>query len=196
MKVFYDTEFLEDGKTIELISIGMVAENGTTYQAYNSEMPTERIKNHHWLMGNVVPHLPLVNGVGEIDGKKYFTLDYKDVNVKPRWVIANEVRTWLRSFDSLELWAYYCSYDHVALAQMFGPMVNLPMGIPMFTNDLRQLIGLVGKVTGLSKQQLMPKYPDHVEHDALSDARQVMMHYNHLRTVLADYPSTSVSRLL
>ena len=33
MKYFYDTEFIEDGSTIELISIGVVAEDGREYYA-------------------------------------------------------------------------------------------------------------------------------------------------------------------
>ena len=28
MKIFFDTEFIEDGKTIELLSIGLVREDG------------------------------------------------------------------------------------------------------------------------------------------------------------------------
>lgn len=31
MKYFFDIEFLEDGRTIELISIGIVAEDGSEY---------------------------------------------------------------------------------------------------------------------------------------------------------------------
>ena len=31
----------------------------------------------------------------------------------------------------------YGAYDHVALAQLSGPMVLLPDGVPMWTNDLR-----------------------------------------------------------
>ena len=37
MKYFLDTEFIEDGKTIDLISIGIVAEDGREYYAINSE---------------------------------------------------------------------------------------------------------------------------------------------------------------
>lgn len=33
MKYFLDTEFHEDGKTIDLISIGIVAEDGREYYA-------------------------------------------------------------------------------------------------------------------------------------------------------------------
>ena len=54
----YDTEFLEDGTTIELISIGIVASDGREYYAVNSDMDTERIYGDPWLKENVWPHLP------------------------------------------------------------------------------------------------------------------------------------------
>lgn len=34
MRYFFDTEFIEDGKTIDLISIGMVADARWNLQAY------------------------------------------------------------------------------------------------------------------------------------------------------------------
>ncbi len=53
MRIFYDCEFLEDGKTIDLISIGLIAEAGDEYYAVNSDMPIERIESHGWLMKKV-----------------------------------------------------------------------------------------------------------------------------------------------
>lgn len=83
MRHFYDTEFLEDGRTIELISIGIVCEDGREYYAVNADMPLERIRDHRWLMDNVLPSLPL---------REPGVLDKQDARVKPHWVIANEVR--------------------------------------------------------------------------------------------------------
>mgnify|MGYP003291323402 CR=1 FL=1 len=40
--------------------------------------------------------------------------------------------------EELELWAWYAAYDHVALAQIWGRMPDLPREIPRFTKDLRQ----------------------------------------------------------
>ena len=37
MKYFLDTEFIEDGKTIDLISIGIVCEDNRTLYYQNSE---------------------------------------------------------------------------------------------------------------------------------------------------------------
>lgn len=145
MKYFYDTEFLEDGKTIELISIGIVAEDGREYYAINDDMPYSRIAEDAWLMDNVVANLG--------HGRKI-----------PKSQIRDEVAVFLRS-DDTELWADYAAYDHVVLAQLFGKMIDLPAWVPMFTNDLQQLIRL-HEVTEL------PEQPSGV-HNALADARHL-----------------------
>jgi hypothetical protein len=100
-------------------------------------------------------------------------LDFQAACVKPKWVIGNEVRDFLfkatltrrdRRIGSIpELWAYYCSYDHVALAQLYGPMDQLPDGIPKFTHDIQQLIEQHPGVT-------LPAEPADI-HNALADAR-------------------------
>lgn len=57
MKYFYDTEFLDNGTTVDLISIGIVAEDGREYYAVNLDMPTVKIRDSEWLMENVMPQL-------------------------------------------------------------------------------------------------------------------------------------------
>lgn len=165
----YDLEFLENGHTIELISIGMVCEDGREYYAVNSDMPVDRILNHQWLKANVWPHLPLrgykpppqINALQQSDG----ALDMTDTRVKPKWVIANEVRDFLQATADVELWANYGAYDHVALAQLWGPMVRLPEGVPMFTNDIQQERARLGLTWDDLPQQEIG------EHNALADAR-------------------------
>ena len=56
MRYFYDTEFIEDGRTIELISIGVVAEDGREYYAVSTEFDPERAGS--WVRANVLPKLP------------------------------------------------------------------------------------------------------------------------------------------
>lgn len=174
-RFFYDFEFIEDGRTIELISVGIVAEDGREYYAVNEEMPVERIQRRLWLMQNVVPHLPLSPGgvsksfFGDNSAPHgRFSLDRHDSRVKPRRVIANEVRDFLvgtgpEPASDVELWAYYGAYDHVLLCQLWGSMVNHPAGVPMWTNDLMQEAARLGH----------PKLPTQEgdEHHALADAR-------------------------
>ena len=42
MRYFYDTEFIDNGRTIELISIGVAAEDGREYYAISTEFDPEQ----------------------------------------------------------------------------------------------------------------------------------------------------------
>ena len=52
MKYFLDTEFIEDGKTIDLISIGIVAEDNRSLYLINSECDWS--KASPWVLENVL----------------------------------------------------------------------------------------------------------------------------------------------
>lgn len=169
----YDTEFLEDGKTIDLISIGIVCEDGREYYAVNSDMDEKRIKNDDWLCKNVVPHLPVNKPPEKFEGRTWiWSLNMRDSCIKPKWVIANEVRDFMLKGVDLtgpsmylpELWAYYAAYDHVALAQLWGKMIHRPKGLPTYTHDLKQEMDRLGV-----QSDLVAKPPQ--EHNALMDAR-------------------------
>jgi hypothetical protein len=148
MRFFYDTEFLEDGKTIDLISIGIVREDGQEYYAVNADADWDRILLDEWLIRNVVPQLP------------------HPITYLPKWRIAEEVKAFLLSGPGdPELWAWYAAYDHVALAQLFGKMIDLPEGIPMYTNDLKQVISL-------RKLKNLPRQAEG-QHNALADAHHL-----------------------
>jgi hypothetical protein len=165
VRIFYDTEFIEDGKTIELISIGMVAEDGRELYAVNADAPWKRITKHEWLMANVVPHLPQPHGDWIRQMPKSWLIDFHNPCVKRKSAIADEVRAFVQATPDAELWAWYGAYDHVAYAQLFGRMIDLPDGFPMWTNDLRQEVQRRGN-PALPKQES-------AEHNALADARWV-----------------------
>jgi hypothetical protein len=42
LRYFYDTEFIENGKTIDLISIGVVREDGRSYYAVSTEFKARK----------------------------------------------------------------------------------------------------------------------------------------------------------
>lgn len=175
MHYYYDTEFLEDGRTIELISIGVAAEDGREYYAINSVAPWRRIGEHPWLIANVVPHLPMTAVLG---GGMEIDRDHPSVKL-PDQIAANLIE-FFGGWDpvhpgaapvnvaQVELWAYYAAYDHVALCQLFGRMLDLPSGMPMWTNDLQQELRRVG----VTKKHIPIAEPAQ-EHNALSDARWV-----------------------
>lgn len=180
MRLFYDCEFLENGNTIDLISIGIVAENGQEYYAIADNPPLiTRTLGHDWLRKHVTPSLPIIDAGEEQPGVVKFACPepanspancwYWDEghpdfqHVKTREQIAADVRQFIGRFPNPQLWAWYGAYDHVALAQLFGRMIDLPVGIPMFTNDLKQECERLGN----------PRMPEQAagQHNALEDAR-------------------------
>jgi hypothetical protein len=166
----YDTEFLEDGTTIELISIGIVAEDGREYYAINAGAPWKRINRHDWLRKNVLPSLPRIHGDRRLQvsvRRNPAAIDFDHPHFKVRSLIAAEVRDFLLGGGgTTELWADYCAYDHVALCQLFGTMMDLPTGIPMWTHDLQYALQAAGD----------PDLPEQADghHNALADARHLM----------------------
>lgn len=173
VKIFYDWEFLEDGRTIEPISLGMVREDGKELYAVYQNITTQpmygRICRHDWLMRNVVPHLPLaINTEARPPRNRYagsFTLNRNDPVVMTKPLIKNAVRKFLVMAQPVELWGYYAAYDHVLLAQLFGPMTDCPSSMPMVTYDIVQLCHSLGR-----SEAGLPAPPEKA-HNALEDAR-------------------------
>ncbi len=148
MRYWLDTEFIEDGHTIDLISIGIVAEDGREYYAINLDCDIR--KANDWVKENVINQLP---------SKSLPSLNQE---WKKKKDIAKEVIEFCGSY-SPEFWAYYADYDWVVFCQLFGTMMDLPEGFPMYCLDIKQWCHQLGN-PDLPKQQ-------EGEHNALADAR-------------------------
>lgn len=183
IRYFYDAEFLETGDRIDLISIGIVSEDGSReYYAVVEEVGDDesklykRIVRERWLMENVVSHLPLkVDEKGKprivlptniYPQNPRFSLDFDHPTVLPLHIIAKQVKAFLLDTNEpMELWAYYGAYDHVVMSWLWGPMVNRPNGIPMFSHDVMQFASSLGMDDANLPQQTGQL------HNALDDAR-------------------------
>jgi len=165
-RFFFDTEFIErppspgcDG-ILDLISIGVVSEHGDEF--YGCNYMADFSKANPWVKAHVIPKLPPMPRItleGAIAGA---------LPVAP-WYLRRSLREALLAFlrptaeDPVELWAYYGAYDHVALCWLFGAMVDLPPGLPMWTHELKQLLEQKGNPQ-------LAKLDESEAHDALADA--------------------------
>lgn len=161
MRYWYDTEFIENGETIDLLSIGIVAEDGREFYAQTIRAQNYKqnpsLCRHDWVRENVVPHL------------NYTGTARADLAVQLLEFCDRE------KYGDPEFWGYYSAYDHVVLCQIFGTMMNLPPCWPMYTRDIKQWCDQMGN-PGLPKQES-------VEHHALADARWTRQAWE----FLADY---------
>lgn len=187
MKYFFDTEFIEGfhkplfGKVrhfIDLISIGIVAEDGRQYSAISSEYNYDDASD--WVKENVIipAYIYVVPGPQrQFCSEKKFNKHYGKSNAK----IAQEIVSFVNPITSFagynfnneevvpaqleksermreefikhnvviidgeyyvrpEFYAYYADYDWVLFCSLFGTMMDLPKGFPMYCVDLKQMI--------------------------------------------------------
>lgn len=151
MNYFLDTEFMENGPNspIRLLSVALVCEDGRELYLVNSE--ADHSEASEWVKENVIPYLAITEA-------NYYTLP----------MIRGRVRAFIgpHRLDSLSkpnFWGYYADYDWVVFCQIFGAMIDLPEGWPMYCRDLKQWCDQLGN----------PKLPQQSskEHNALNDAR-------------------------
>jgi hypothetical protein len=204
MKYFIDTEFIEGPQkevfpislfrketpnTIDLISIGIVAEDGREYYAISKDFNLKEawnrfdVKLHsgdrrnkgdgtykvYWLRENVLRpiYYELVGKDIEFhDYDRFFT--YKafknliDKKGKTNKEIAEDVIEFCKptrdyeieqpiavkysEIKNPEFYAYYADYDWVVFCWLFGKMIDLPKGFPMYCNDLKQILDSVAEM--------------------------------------------------
>lgn len=161
MKYFLDTEFIESGpyRPIQLISIGIVAEDGREFYAVSSEFEPDDASD--WVKENVLPNIG-------------------DVRPETLGFIGRMVLGFVRpdgSREKPEFWGYYADYDWVVFCQMFGTMMDLPKGFPMYCRDVKQLCDELGN----------PELPKQGkgEHNALADARWNKVAFDFLQGLAA-----------
>lgn len=153
MRYFLDTEFIEDGRTIDLISIGIAAEDGRSYYAISLEFDPS--KASEWVQANVLDRLP----------HRLRRPGLKPRGSGPEWKTRFEIREDIVAFigdDTPEFWGYYAAYDWVSFCWLFGLMVDLPKHFPMYCRDIKQMMDDLGV-------EKIPFEPAE-EHNALSDA--------------------------
>jgi len=145
-RYFYDTEFIEDGTTIDLVSIGVVDETGREFYAVSTEFDPDRAIP--WVRRNVLDKLPPPSDAA--------------------WRSRARIKESLLDFltgpgEDVQLWAWIAAYDHVALCQLWGAMPALPRQVPRFTRELKQFWEDAGSPP-------IPRKPEGA-HDAVVDAR-------------------------
>jgi hypothetical protein len=226
MKYFIDTEFIEEFKKplfgkrrhfIDLISIGIVAEDGREYYAVSSDY------NYHdadkWVQENVI--LPIYKETIVGDNRNRFDVDrFHKTYGKTNKQIAQEVFEFCTQdtitiekakyydiaykYKDIEFYAYYADYDWVVFCSLFGRIIDLPKGFPIYCRDLKQSLDTynekvwfpdskkymeetdiqVTKELALSKLKSLDTFPKQEnEHSALDDARWDKELYNFLQKV-------------
>lgn len=165
MKYFLDTEFIEGfhkplfGKRrhfLDLISIGIVCEDGREYYAISNEFSPKHADN--WVRENVISQLPdrsvdyhdsprrrqesLFWKSNRQISNEILAFVYPDIfknfhTVEKEFYLRTRQYGW--NTDQPEFYGYFADYDWVLFCSLFGRMIDLPKGFPMYCRDLKQM---------------------------------------------------------
>lgn len=255
MNYYLDTEFLEGTQkekfpisllrkntvpTIDLISIGVVSEDGREYYAISKDFNLKEAWSRfdlklrtgdgrnigdgtykvYWIRENVLrtifddlvlKHSLLeykANQLGTTSGynppykfnyktlKKLINLfgkTNKEISEEILGFIGQYQDTGALSDNKSKFYAYYADYDWVVFCQLFGKMINLPKGFPMYCVDLKQILEEREYTQIKAYKHLgdgIPKLKNHVdypkqsnEHNALDDALWNKRLHTFLKTI-------------
>jgi 3'-5' exoribonuclease Rv2179c-like domain len=167
-----DTEFMEDGCSIDLISVGVVAEDGREF--YKQVVEADHSQSNTFVLHNVLPYLEQCISArskryhwAAMSQQKSWKCDAENCP----WLFRAQIAAELKDFvgESPQFMGYYCAYDWVAVCQMFGTMMALPQDWPKYCREMRQWLD--------ERYLHAVVQPDDMPHHALSDAQWIMHTY-------------------
>jgi hypothetical protein len=161
MRYWYDTEFIEDGETIKLMSIGIVAEDGR--ELYLQNYTAQFWKANEWVINNVFPRLQdllVIRG-----GEEGLRLNPEGQLLADGWTPGrlNKETCWRAPVEIAIALKDFCNVEKHGKPKLWGYYSDLPKGWPMYTRDIKQWCDDLGN----------PPLPEQGkgEHHALADAR-------------------------
>lgn len=176
-KIFFDTEFtgLHQGTT--LISIGLVAEDGSSFYAELTDY--DRLQVTEWLQINVLNKLKSSDLHVRDKGTSYIG-DKNGLKI--------ELTDWLSKFEAVEMWSDCLAYDWVLFCQIFGHAFNIPKNVYYIPFDICTLFQVAGIDPDISREKFAygEVYTEMQEskHNALFDAQLIYECYKKLIKIL------------
>ncbi len=159
MRIFLDTEFTGLHAKTTLISIGLVADNGSKFYAELTDYDESQIDD--WLRDNVIANL---NHHPETYDGTYLKDDTKNVE--------ESLRYWFSQFDEselVEIWSDCLAYDWVLFNNIFGHAFDIPKNVYYIPFDLCTLLKIKGIDPDISREEFAGMSTDK-KHNALFDA--------------------------
>lgn len=179
MKIFFDTEFTSLHQNAQLISIGMIAEDGHTFYAEFDDYEDTLITS--WVIDNVIANL-------EFKDRQHFVKTFnkgQDVRVKgSKDYIKGPMITWLNRYNDIQFVSDVCHYDFVLLINMFGTAFDIPKNIVPCCHDINQDIAKHYNISeraafDMSRETLVPASEQSgSKHNSLYDATVIKYIYN------------------
>lgn len=142
MKVFFDCEMTSLDENSQLISIGLVDEDGRTFYAefndFNdlscSQWVKENVLDNRYLVYNIRDNEKAKQGIKSHEGENYISNFYYGDSNCIRVMLEN----WLKKYDAVELVSDVCHYDMFLFCNLMGDAFMLPDNVTPACYDINQ----------------------------------------------------------
>lgn len=178
--IFFDTEFTKLSKNGELISIGLVTEEGKQFYAEFNDFKLSDCTL--FVKDNVIPNLKFYN---KMPNKTFVKTDPFDYNVLgDHSLIKNHLTIWLKNFKKFQITfvADVLMYDWVLFVDLISDLKDdmpiFPKNINYIPLDLANLFSFKGLDSDLNRVEYVGK--NFKQHNSLEDAKQCMWCYKKL----------------
>jgi oligoribonuclease (3'-5' exoribonuclease) len=167
MNIYLDTEFTGLHSKAELISIGLYADDGSSFYAEfeGYKAPTD------WVLVNVIPHLTK---------KNYMTLATADEYIRfesDRQEIVNNLFIWLSQWNKCQIIGDTISQDWILFLDLFNH--KLPHNVHYQPIDITTLFYIAGIDMNITRLDFV-EMDDIAKHHALTDAMIIHLCYKKL----------------
>lgn len=131
MLIYFDTEFNGLQKNTELISIGLVSDDGREF--YGEIINDSFYNADDWIVRNVLANT-VYYGDKDIDT----IVDKNNYFVGSKKEIQSALKNWLHQFEEIQLVSDVCHYDMVLFIDLFGTAFDLPKNVNASCHDINQ----------------------------------------------------------
>lgn len=186
-KIFFDTEFTGLKKNTDLISIGLISDDGKEFYAEFTDFDKSKIDDENWITTNVLNNTIAFGSVDPTD----VVLDETTYHKGTKSEIAKDLLSWFNQFDSIEMISDVCHYDYVLFIDIFGSAFDLPEKIPACCHDINQDIANYYMITDadafdISREEILRQngiYSFGDKHNSLYDARVIKSIYEIIKGI-------------
>ena len=185
MNIYFDTEFTGLYKDTELISIGLISEDGKEF--YAEIKGIDKKINDEWIKDNVLKNT-ISYGNAQLTE---IVLDEKDFCYGTKEQVKECLQEWLSQFENINLVSDVAHYDMVLFIDLFGNAFDIPDNVcPAcydINQDIMQFLNIdLQEAFDLNREDFLNQYKIEItgqKHNSLYDAKAIKAIYELIHNI-------------
>jgi hypothetical protein len=194
MRIFFDTEFTGLFQGADLLSIGLMAEDGQSFYCESLTYDLQAARGNEFVATHVLP--ALMQNQPDVPRGPLYSGSLETGYIGAIWQVGDAVLRFLQRFDTrLEMWSDCYAYDWVLFCELWGGALKIPAGIYYIPFDLSTLLWACHYDPDVDREVFagLTDHPEKRKHHALWDAKVIKACFERLSYELHTHQRHGVS---